>query len=65
MEPPAGSITIIKDATPLDASGDDTPFGFSGDLGAFDLMDPSDPSLTTVADLLAGPYTITEGALAG
>ena len=64
VEPPTGSITIIKDATPLDASGDDTPFGFSGDLGAFALMDPSDPSYTA-ADLLAGRYTITEDALAG
>jgi hypothetical protein len=64
LNPPEGSITIIKDATPLDASGNDIPFGFSGDLGIFELMDPSDPSVT-VADLPAGSYTITEGALSG
>jgi hypothetical protein len=64
VEPPTGSITIIKDATPLDASGDDTPFGFGGDLGIFELKDPSDPSIT-VADLLAGSYTISEDALSG
>jgi LPXTG-motif cell wall-anchored protein len=62
LNPPEGSITIIKDATPLDASGDDTPFGFSGDLGAFTLMDPSDPS-KTVIDLAPGLYVVTEGAL--
>ena len=64
VEPPTGSITIIKDATPLDASGDDTPFGFGGDLGIFELRDPSDPS-KTVADLDPGTYTVIEDALAG
>ncbi len=42
----------------------DTPFGFSGDLGIFELKDPSDPS-KTVADLVPGTYTVTEGALSG
>ena len=64
LNPPEGSITIIKDATPLDASGDDTPFGFGGDLGIFELKDPSDPS-KTVADLDPGTYTVIEDALAG
>ena len=55
-----GSLTIIKDAQPAD----DTVFSFAGDLGAFDLMDPSDPS-ATVNNLAAGSYTVTEGVLSG
>ena len=55
-----GSLTIIKDAEPAD----DTVFSFGGDLGAFDLMDPSDSS-ATFPNLAAGQYVVTEGALSG
>jgi hypothetical protein len=60
QEPEPGTITIIKAADPED----DTPFSFTGDLGAFTLMDPSD-NTKTFSDLDAGSYTITEAETAG
>jgi LPXTG-motif cell wall-anchored protein len=55
-----GSITIVKDASPAD----DTAFGFTGDLGAFSLSDPSNTTEVT-SGLLPGTYDVTETALAG
>lgn len=60
--PPAGSITIIKDADPPDG----TDFDFLGDLGAFALDDavPNDfdavQSSITFNGLAAGDYDIIE-----
>jgi hypothetical protein len=58
--PPPGQITIVKEAIPED----DTPFEFSGDLGGFILMDPSDNS-ETFPGLTAGDYHVTENVPAG
>jgi hypothetical protein len=61
VEAPAGSITIIKDATPAD----DTAFAFdAGALGTFTLMDPAAPS-KTFTELEAGTYVVSEGTLPG
>ena len=50
-----GSITIIKRALPAD----DTVFTFAGDLGRFDLQDPSHNS-ETFSDREPGEYEVTE-----
>jgi plastocyanin/uncharacterized cupin superfamily protein len=60
LNPPEGSITIVKEAVPAD----DTVFAYSGDLGIFALTDPSDSS-RTFTGLAPGEYTVTEGALSG
>lgn len=53
---PTGSITIIKDAVPDDST---LTFAFTGDLGDFNLVDPTAPSYT-VENLPAGTYAVTE-----
>ena len=62
-----GSITIVKDAVPDDA----TDFGFTttgAGLSPFSLDDDADatlPNSTTFSGLMPGSYTVTEGAVAG
>jgi hypothetical protein len=62
---PTGSITIVKVTNPATAVG--AVFGFSGDLGAFNLdTDPSatNPNSKTFTDLAGGlSYTVTESSL--
>jgi uncharacterized repeat protein (TIGR01451 family) len=57
-----GSITIVKDAEP----DGPTPFGFSGTLGAFELVDDGSARNARTFPLLApGTYTVAESATAG
>ena len=59
-----GSITVVKDAVPNDAQD----FSFSGGLGNFSLDDDADgtlPNNVTFGNLVAGGFSVTEGALAG
>src|SRR4030095_8351208 len=51
-----GSITIVKDAEPNSAQA----FGFTGDLGNFDLADDGGGNSTTFTDLAPGPYDVAE-----
>ncbi len=59
FEPPAGSITIVKQTV----SGSGT-FNFNGDLGAFSLDVPGDAQ-RTFTDLETGAYSVRELAAAG
>lgn len=63
ITPPGGTITIGKDATPNSPQD----FSFSGNLGAFDLDNDSDPTLSSIAnfDVEVGAYMITEGQVPG
>ncbi|MBC8509534.1 MAG: hypothetical protein H8D34_32180, partial [Chloroflexi bacterium] len=62
--PVPGSITIIKDTQPDDAQD----FAYSGTLGAFDLDDYADATLSNTAifnNLTPGTFTVTEGVVSG
>ncbi len=62
--PTTGTITIVKDAVPDDSQA----FAFTGDLGAFSLSDGgTDPDSETFGGLdpAAGPFAVTEAAVAG
>ncbi len=63
--PPSGSLTIVKEGLALE-DGDTTTFSFDGGgLGAFTLTGSGPGSSQTFAELEAGAYTVTEGALSG
>ncbi len=58
-----GSITIVKDAVPDNSQS----FDFTGDLGAFSLIDNGNPfsSTLTQLNLAIGTYVVTETTVAG
>ncbi|HRO23162.1 MAG TPA: hypothetical protein PLR07_02560 [Promineifilum sp.] len=62
FEPPAGSITIVKQVT--DGSGS---FNFSGDLGSFTLTvtGPNDSANETFSNLQTGSYLVGEDTPTG
>lgn len=59
--PMGGSITVIKDAIPNDPQ----IFSFTGDLGAFTLVDNGGTNSQTFTDLDAGTYIVTETVSSG